>query len=485
MDPVTHSAYRDIPISSLVESKWNPRKHYDTGKLEELAESIRQKGIIEPIVVRANGKPDMFEILAGSRRFRASKLAGLTSMPSVVRVIDDTAALELAVIENGQREDVHPLDEAEGYKALLKADKHYTVAVVAAKVGKSESYVYRRLKLLELEQGLLAALAEDRLSVAHAEKLLRLTPKLRAIAADPVSGVVWRESPLFAEDTDWIPQREDLRPLHELESFIRTRSHFDPSHRDVKHFQPELAAAIADADAPAAAEATEFGDDNRSPARLVELSLDPLARNKLGAAPNDPIPLTPSKWREVKGPKDRCPHTIRGVITHGGESRVLDVCTKKSCPRHFPPTKRTKDPRAAQVAASGAERRARQQQEDEKRRADEQQFKAMAPALCLAMAAHLARVKVNAAFVRSIVDSYRLQNVKRYFHITLTDATAAQVLALVNIPNPEYRYHVEQAAKTWDFDLKAFQRAWQAGQDAKGKAALKAGRADLKAKTAQ
>src|SRR5690348_2468669 len=177
--------FQQIPLSSLQESPWNPRRHYDDATLDELARSIREKGVIEPIVVRAmpaHSRP--YEIVAGSRRFRASQRAGLATIPAVVRDLDDVAALELAVIENQQRDDVHPLDEADGYAALLKADRAYTPAVVAARVGKSESYVYRRLKLRELVPAVRRAFEADRLTVAHAERLARLTPELQARAYD-------------------------------------------------------------------------------------------------------------------------------------------------------------------------------------------------------------------------------------------------------------------------------------------------------------
>lgn len=473
----TPTVFRDIPIDALTESTWNPRKHRDPARLDELAASIREKGVIEPIVVRANGTAGHYEILAGSRRYRASKLAGRTSVPAVVRDLSDRDALELAVVENLQREDVHPLDEAEGYKALLKADKRYGVAEVAAKVGKSPSYIYRRLKLLDLEPPLQTALFEDRLSIAHAERLSRMKPAEREEAADPHRGVVWFESPLFDGEGDWVPQREDLRPLHELDAFIRRRTHFDPASRDVPHFQPELAAAIEEA------RQVVLPSDQGDPAAatLVELSLDPMARMKLGAQPGDPIPLTPSKWRALKGPKDRCPHTVRGVVTHGGPTQVLEVCTKKSCVKHFPPAKKTKATAASKSAAAEAvERKAREAREEAQRKADQEAWDAFRPTLFRAFAVHASTLKVNAAVVRVIVDSWRLNIVEGEFGVKLTDATAAQALVLSQLRS-HHRESVIALMQAFGFDVKTFTKSWKAEQAAKGQAALAASRKTLKA----
>ena len=140
-----------IKLDKLVASKNNPRKIFDETKLKELAESIASKGILTPITVRPlEGKKDIFEIVCGERRYRASKLAKLSEIPAFVRELDERQALETQIIENLQREDVHPLEEAEGYEALMAQQKDVTVDDIAAKVGKSRGYVYGRLKLCEL-----------------------------------------------------------------------------------------------------------------------------------------------------------------------------------------------------------------------------------------------------------------------------------------------------------------------------------------------
>lgn len=137
-----------LAIELIVPSKTNPRKNFDPEGMKELAESIRQKGILQPILVRPLGGTQ-FEIVAGERRYRAAKAAGLSEIPVIQRDLTDCEAMELQVIENLQRADLHPLEEADGYQKLL--DLHgVSPDEIAAKVGKSKAYVYQRMKLLAL-----------------------------------------------------------------------------------------------------------------------------------------------------------------------------------------------------------------------------------------------------------------------------------------------------------------------------------------------
>jgi ParB/RepB/Spo0J family partition protein len=153
-----HAQQARIALSALSPFKLNPRKHFGEAALNGLAASIKAQGVVQPILVRPNGGAGKYEIVVGERRWRASKLAGLTDIPANVRELTDAQALEVAVIENNQREDLHPLEEAEGYEALLKCkhedNKPYTVDDIVAKIGRSRSYVYQKLKLCELiEEG--------------------------------------------------------------------------------------------------------------------------------------------------------------------------------------------------------------------------------------------------------------------------------------------------------------------------------------------
>jgi ParB/RepB/Spo0J family partition protein len=179
----------DLPLSSLRESKTNPRRTFDKKALEELAQSIREKGVLMPILVRSlKGKAFEFEVVAGARRFRAAELAGQASIPARVVDLTDVQVLEVQVIENLQRQDVHPLEEAEGYEALHK--KHgYSIDDLGGKVGKSKAYIYARLKYLALGPAGRKAFLAGELSPSTALLVARIpVADLQAQAVKAVTG---------------------------------------------------------------------------------------------------------------------------------------------------------------------------------------------------------------------------------------------------------------------------------------------------------
>ena len=136
------SEYRSVPISILVESATNPRKRFDEKNLEELAASMRAQGILAPLLVREL-EESKYEVVAGARRLRAAKLADLEKLPVRVVKLTDAEAIEAQCVENLQREDIHPLEEALGFKSLLElGEPAYTIATIASRAGKSEGYVY-------------------------------------------------------------------------------------------------------------------------------------------------------------------------------------------------------------------------------------------------------------------------------------------------------------------------------------------------------
>ena len=173
-----------LPISQVESCAGQPRKHFDQEKLEELAESIRQHGIIQPLTVRKLSS-GYYQIIAGERRWRAARLAGLTEIPAVIIEADDRKAMELAMIENLQREDLSPMEEAEGYKMLVE-DYGLTQEQAAQRVGKSRSPVANALRLLALSPALRQMVEEGRLSAGHARALLPLTAALQEQAAATV-----------------------------------------------------------------------------------------------------------------------------------------------------------------------------------------------------------------------------------------------------------------------------------------------------------
>ncbi len=170
---VKEQEFKVVAIGQVRESPRNPRRTFDGKAQQDLEASIREKGIIVPLLVRpTNGS---FEIVAGARRFRAAKRVGLGEIPVLVRELTDDQALEAQVIENLQRCDVHPLEEAEGYKELIRLAK-YDVAEIARKVGKSGSYIYQRLKLADLTPTLKKDFLAGEISPGHAILLARLEP---------------------------------------------------------------------------------------------------------------------------------------------------------------------------------------------------------------------------------------------------------------------------------------------------------------------
>lgn len=161
---------RTIPIEFVARSAKNPRRYFDESELQDLAGSIRQHGIVQPVVVRTVGN-GRYEIIAGERRWRAAQLAGLVEIPVIVRDVDDRTALELAIVENVQRSDLNPLEEALGYDQLI-AEHGYTQNDLGEIIGKSRSHVANSLRLLKLPEPVRDMLAEGSLSAGHARALV-------------------------------------------------------------------------------------------------------------------------------------------------------------------------------------------------------------------------------------------------------------------------------------------------------------------------
>ncbi len=163
---------RQLALTSLSPGKYQPRTHMDQAALAELADSIKQRGIVQPILVRAIGK-DKFEIIAGERRWRAAQLAGLATVPVLVRDIADDAALGIGLIENIQRENLNAMEEAAGIQRLID-EFHLTHDEAAKAVGRSRSAVSNLLRLLELAKPVQDMLMAQKLDMGHARALLSL-----------------------------------------------------------------------------------------------------------------------------------------------------------------------------------------------------------------------------------------------------------------------------------------------------------------------
>jgi ParB/RepB/Spo0J family partition protein len=327
--------FQSIPIGKLREARQNPRHHFDKQALDELAASIKTHGVLTPLLVRPSD--GHFEIAAGHRRYRAAKAAGLTEVPATVRELSDLELLEILTIENLQRQDVHPLEEAQGYKSLIKAG--YDVHRIAERVGRSVKYVYDRMKLLMLVKEGQELFFDGKITAGHAILLSRLSPadQKRALGApkdeyDHHSGV------FVHEDTDLLDAIEEpgekipVKPVsvRELQSWIDAHVRFNPA----KDADPMLF--------PTAAANLERAKETAE--KIVPITRDyqlpPDARG-------DERTLTTRSWRRADGeiepgsyskPKKSktCDHSVLGVVVVGpGRGETFRVCIDKACAVHF------------------------------------------------------------------------------------------------------------------------------------------------------
>ena len=163
-----------ISISSIIPNKYQPRKNFDKNSLEELTASIRERGIIQPIIVRASeDSNDKFELIAGERRWQAAQNAGLHEVPAVILNIDNLKSLEFAIVENVQRKDLNPIEEAEGYQRLIN-EFNYDQDKVAKFIGKSRAHISNCIRLLSLPAKVIEHIINDKLSTGHAKILVGL-----------------------------------------------------------------------------------------------------------------------------------------------------------------------------------------------------------------------------------------------------------------------------------------------------------------------
>lgn len=175
----TAGSTSEISISQIEANPFQPRTRFESNALEELAESIRQHGVIQPVTVRKVGN-DKYQLISGERRFRASQLAGLTSVPAYIRVADDQAMLELALVENIQREDLNPIEVAISYKRLID-ECDLTHEGLSEKISKSRSNITNFLRLLKLPAEIQMSLTKGIISMGHARALIGVDDKAKQL----------------------------------------------------------------------------------------------------------------------------------------------------------------------------------------------------------------------------------------------------------------------------------------------------------------
>lgn len=342
--------FRELPLVQVHESPTNPRRRFNVAALNELAANVKRHGILMPILTRevASG----FEIIAGARRFRAAKIAELETIPVRVCEMGDAEVLEVQVIENLQREDVHPIEEADGYQALI--DRHgYTVATLAERCNRSESYIVRRLRLTKLEDQIKSLFLDGELQLGHALLFARLDPErqLEALKANTVKGRGQWIRDKYVEDN-----AIQYRSVRDLDQWIQLNVYLDLAGAPWMKGD-----ALLDADAGACTTCAKrtgangllFDDvkkgdhcldstcfDRKRSAHLVNLKattplsvatsyVDQGLRKGLGE-------FTPQGgFTQIKGKTDRCESKEKAVVVAGSDvGRVIDICRDRKCVKH-------------------------------------------------------------------------------------------------------------------------------------------------------
>lgn len=207
-----------LPVGKLVAGKFQPRSAFNEAALSELSDSIRKNGIMQPIIVRPLPKQaGKYEIVAGERRWRAAKMAALENVPVIIREIPDKQALELALVENIQRQDLTPLEESNGYQRLIE-EFEYTQEELAATIGKSRSHIANLLRLLSLPESVKTMLDKGELTMGHARALIGV-PNAEELARDIVKkGLNVRQAEQYSRDA----QGQEKKSVPRANSPVRT-----------------------------------------------------------------------------------------------------------------------------------------------------------------------------------------------------------------------------------------------------------------------
>jgi ParB family chromosome partitioning protein len=355
--PPAVSSIQEIPLAKIRESKTNPRRFFDEGKLAELADNIRQHGVLQPILLRPlpEGEAGTYELVAGTRRYRASKLAKRETIPATVRDLTDAQALELQVIENVQRVDVHPLDEAQGYAALIELQPDtYTVESIASRVGRSPAYVNGRLRLIQLIAEAKQAFYDDKLTVAHAFEIARLQPNDQRRALQECFPQ-YRNAAAILKD-----KRAEATTVRELRAWIQREIHLDLTNAP---FDPQDETLLPKAGAcarcpkrtgsnpllfPEVRQKSTCTDRECYRAKveaLVQIQVKPLEEKgekplRVSLAPawqangHAKDVLFEGQYRKAKA-KGECPNTKAAVLIDGkGAGNIFYLCLTEKCDVH-------------------------------------------------------------------------------------------------------------------------------------------------------
>jgi ParB family chromosome partitioning protein len=358
--------YRNVSLSLLSESKTNPRRIFEDAALKELASTIRSQGVLSPLLVRPVTEHG-YEIIFGARRYRAAQLAEQDTVPVRIKQMNDAEVIEAQLIENLQRRDVHPMEEAQGFRALLDLDEpKYSIEQIGARTGKSPSYIAGRLKLTELVPTAVDAFYKDEIGVGHALLLAKLQPdgQQQALAA------------CFKEDWSASGQKAKriLLPVRSLQFWIETNillilkdAPFDKrdaqlvpaagscvdcpmrtGHNKLLFSELGKLDACTSPSCYQAKVSAHVAQAIAAKPQLVQIS------TAYGTQNEGSVVLPRNKYAEVRKPSSKdeakrsefkvCKFTAEAIITEGsGVGTVQKVCANASCPIHHPKPQTNRD----------------------------------------------------------------------------------------------------------------------------------------------
>jgi ParB family chromosome partitioning protein len=361
MNTNTATEYRNLPLAVLTESATNPRRIFEDSALKELAESIRSQGVLSPLLVRPL-TDQSFEIVAGARRYRAAQMAEAPIVPVRIVTLTDAEALEAQLIENLQRRDVHPLEEAQGFKALLNLeDPKYSIEQIAAKVGKSPAYCAARVRLTELATPVVEAFYSEEIGVGHALLLAKLQPAQQEQALANCFREEWNGG---------AKAKRILLPVRHLQQWIEHNVLLLLKQAPFNKRDPQLvptAGSCVDCPKRTGHNKLLFADVSRntdacSDPNCYAAKLDAHVKAKIAAKPElvqistaykqqpeglktiprnkyveirEGKPDTPekAKWPEFK----TCKFTTEAIVSDGiDKGELRKVCTEPTCPVHHP-----------------------------------------------------------------------------------------------------------------------------------------------------
>jgi len=375
--------YRNLPLDSLTESPLNPRRIFDDSGIKELSASIRSQGVLSPLLVRPTNAHN-YEVVAGRRRFRAAQLAGIDSVPVDIRELTDAQCLEIAIVENLQRRDVHPLEEASGYARLLALDEpKYSVEQIAAKCGKHPGYVLGRIRLTELAPAVAEAFTKDEIGLGHALLLAKLQPaeQEEALAA------CWQETYGSGSKSKRI-----LLPVRHLREWIEHNILLELA---AAAFSKENAALVPEAGSCLECPKrtgyntllfegmADAGSDQCSDPKCYAAKLDAHVKQTIATKPKlvqistaygkaaEGSPVVPrNRYVEIRADKPKrkeeasqpeyktCKYTTEAIVAEGSEKGELrKVCANPDCPIHHPKKTNGNAARDAQFKAEQEKRR--------------------------------------------------------------------------------------------------------------------------------